>query len=98
MPASGTRQRRLRWIITGSLGLAIRDLWLAARGGGITPRRLLAAEIISLGGCAFSAIVELRDGATALRRSTALFGYTGLAIHGTRMVIYLSRRKSPARA
>ena len=95
MEVDQTRHRRLRWIITGSLALTLRDLWLATRGGGITPRWLLCGETISFALCAASGIAELNDetATSTARRTTVLFGYAGLATHSIRLVIFLARHR-----
>lgn len=99
----GRRQRGLLLWVIFSLGLTIRDLWLAAHGGGATPSWLLHAETAAFSLSAISGLVALnsrpratdRAGLEALKTATVAVGVAAVVMHGVRLAIYL--RASVAR-
>ena len=95
--ASGrsNRQCRLWWVVLASIGMALRNVRLAARGGGITPSWMLRVETLSFTACAISgtcALTNTRQAATA-ERATLVFGSLGATVHGMRLLLFLTRRR-----
>lgn len=84
----------LLWVIFSS-GLTIRDVWLAAHRGGVTPCWLLRAETAAFALSAISGTAVLnapdRADSTALKTATAA-GFAAVVIHGVRLTIYLRAR------
>lgn len=96
---SGLRdQRALAPVVVIGLGMAARDLWLAAQGGGITPRWLLALETVAFGSVAVAAAAGLAAprGQDHRRSSAArvatIAGGVATTTHVIRLWIYLRRR------
>lgn len=103
MPRHLTDDRRRRGLllwVAFSLGLAIRDLWLAAHGGGATPSWLLRAETAAFSLSAISGLTALksgsraagRAGSEALKIATVAGGVAAVMSHGVRLAIYLRAR------
>lgn len=84
------------WVIFSS-GLTIRDLWLAAHGGGATPSWLLRAETAAFSLSAISGLAALasptrstdRPGSKVLKTAMAVGGVAAVVMHGIRLDIYL---------
>ena len=91
----------LLWVIASS-GLAGRDLWLAAHGGGATPGWLLRAETGLFGIAALSGVVELASSWSTDPDQTATHtawlatatGTAAITLHGVRLVLYLAARRA----
>lgn len=91
----------LLWVIFSS-GLAIRDLWLAAHGGGVTPSWLLCGETTGFGLSAISGLASLASTsratdsarAKALKTAAKALGVTAVVMHGVRLAIYLKARET----
>ncbi len=89
----------LLWV-TFSSGLAIRDLWLAAHGGGVTPSWLLRGEATAFSMSAVSGLAALTStsratdcaSAKALNTATNASGVAAVVMHGVRLAIYLRAR------
>ncbi len=87
------------WVILSS-GLTIRDLWLAAHGGGVTPSWLLRGETTAFGLSAISGLAAListsretdRTRAKALTTAADALGVAAVVMHGVRLAIYLRAR------
>lgn len=94
----------LLWVIVSS-GLAIRDLWLAAHGGGVTPSWLLRAETTAFSLSAVSSLAALtsmsrasdRAELKALKTAASAVGVAAVAMHGVRLAIYLRARGTKPR-
>jgi hypothetical protein len=89
-------ERALAAVVAISLAMAARDLRLAARGGGITPRWLLALETVSFGTAAVAGAVGLAPPGDQHRRPAAVRAATIAAevaavTHLARLIIYLRR-------
>ena len=86
----------LLWV-TFSSGLAVRDLWLAAHGGGVTSSWLLRAEttafsLSAVGGlAALASMARSSDHAEvkALKTAASAVGVAAVVMHGVRLAIYL---------
>jgi len=86
----------LLWI-TCSSGLAIRDLWLVAHGGGVTPSWLLRAETTAFSLSATSGLAALtsmsrgsdRAEVKSLKTAANAKGVAAVVMHGVRLAIYL---------
>ena len=91
--------------VTFSSGLAIRDFWLAAHGGGATLGWLLRSETIAFSLSAVSGLAALtsmsrasyRAEPKALRTATNAFGVAAVVLHGVRLAIYLGARRTKPR-
>jgi hypothetical protein len=83
-------------LVVGTCGaLLVRDVWLMARGGGVAPRWMLAAEIAGFGTAATSGLLSLAgnvdDQGAKGRLCAASLGIAS-TLHAARLVIYLGRR------
>ena len=91
--------------VTLSSSLAIRDLWLAAHGGGVTPSWLLRAETTAFSLSAVSGLAALTSMSRpsdhakvkALKIAANALGVAAIAIHGVRLAIYLGARGAKPR-
>lgn len=96
---SDSSQRCRLWgLLLASIGITLRDLQLAAYGGGITPRWMLRVETASFAACALAGSCALtsRRQSAAAERATVLFGLLGAAVHGTRLTLFLMRSRPAA--
>jgi hypothetical protein len=79
--------------------LFVRNLLLAARGGGSTPRLLLGLETTLWGVTAAGGIAARRgsgvtgESSDRLERAVATAAWCGVATHGVRLAIYLRKRR-----
>ena len=91
--------------VTVSSGLAFRDLWLVAHGGGVTPGWLLRVETTAFGLSAVSGLAALasmsrasdRFEVKALTNAANALGIAALLTHGVRLAIYLGAGRTKSR-
>ena len=98
-PARRRRDRMVLWVAFSS-ALAIRDLWLDAHGGGVTPRWLLRGEATAFGlsaACGLAVLTSTPTATNKIRAATpvtvvASLGVTAVAMHLVRFAVYLRTR------
>lgn len=96
---SPVRGRPLDYLTTFSFVLLVRDVWLAATGGGSTPRWMLAIEITTTGCAVVTGLAakqtrsksELLLQRSAVRLSVAA-GSIAFVVHLARLLLYLRDR------
>ena len=74
--------------------LVIRNVALFRSGGGVTPMRLLQAETLAFALAAVTSIAVVPrwcGGGGRVRRVAVVSWWVGVATHGIRLAIYLSR-------
>ena len=94
-----TRHRRLAWLVAGSLAMTLRNAWLAARGGGVTPPWMLRLETVSFAASATAGLCALTRNRrrTTAERVAVMLGSVGATAHGARLAIYILRRRTTTR-